>query len=246
MKQQNMNDDLLQQLKKDHRKGVRQLVTSYEKKLQKEQDKLDSFLSLQQFDQKFRQMPTDYLAGVDEAGRGPLAGPVVAAAVILPPSIQLIGINDSKQLSENSRQLFYEKIVAEAISYYVAIIDNETIDKLNIYEATKKAMMKALTELKVVPPIALIDAVPLHLEAIKTKSIVKGDEKSLSIAAASILAKVTRDQLMGKLDSQYPQFEFAKNKGYGTKGHLEALKIHGSTPYHRQSFSPVSQYEKMS
>jgi len=237
-----VDDKLLSRLKSDQRKGVQQLLIRHEKQQEAKRIKEANFFELLQFDQQFQHSPTDYIAGVDEAGRGPLAGPVVAAAVILPSSFHLVGLNDSKQIKENERQTFYEKITAEAISYHIAVVDNHSIDELNIYEATKKAMTEAILGLETKPSTVLIDAVPLTINSLVTNSIIKGDEKSLAIAAASVLAKVTRDKIMMELDIEHPEYSFAKNKGYGTKDHLEALKKHGRTAYHRLSFSPVNQY----
>lgn len=242
IKSEKVNDELLSRLKNDRRKGVQQLVKRHEKQQEAKRIKEAKFYELLQFDQHFQHSPMDYIAGVDEAGRGPLAGPVVAAAVILPSSFHLVGLNDSKQITENERQMFYEKITAEAISYHIVAVDNHSIDELNIYEATKKAMTEAILGLETKPSTVLIDAVPLTINSLATKSVVKGDSKSLSIAAASVLAKVTRDKIMTEIDIEHPEYYFAKNKGYGTKDHLEALEKYGRTAYHRLSFSPVNQY----
>ncbi|EUJ27372.1 ribonuclease HII [Listeria floridensis FSL S10-1187] len=178
------------------------------------------------------------IAGVDEVGRGPLAGPVVAAAVILPDNFMLLGMNDSKQLSEAKRNDFYEQIMNHAVASGVGIVSHETIDKVNIYEATKIAMTQALDALKVPADYTLIDAMPLHYSE-NESSIIKGDAKSISIAAASIIAKVTRDRMMVEFDQLYPGYDFASNMGYGTKKHLEGLRELGPCPIHRLSFAPV-------
>ena len=178
-----------------------------------------------------------YIAGIDEAGRGPLAGPVCVASVIMPLDEENIieGINDSKKLSEKKRDLLYDKIMEKAIAYHIELVDEETIDKINILNATKVGMMVCINELSVKPDVVLIDAVKIDSD-IETVSIIKGDQLSYSIACASILAKVTRDRLMLEIDKEYPEYGFAKHKGYGTKVHIEALKKYGKCPRHRNSF----------
>lgn len=178
------------------------------------------------------------IAGIDEAGRGPLAGPVVAAAVIMPNNLLIEGLTDSKALSKKKREFYYEKIQEFALAIGVSIIDEKTIDKINILNATKLAMKKALKDLDPKADYALIDAVKLDL-TIESNSIIKGDAKSQTIAAASIIAKVTRDKIMEELDQKYPQYDFKNNMGYPTKKHLEALKNHGITDVHRRSYKPV-------
>lgn len=183
------------------------------------------------------------IAGVDEVGRGPLVGPVVAAAVILPKNYHLAGLTDSKKLSEKKRDLFFEIINKDAISVGVGIVDNKTIDEVNIYEATKIAMKQAINNLKIKPEHILIDAMPLELD-IPTTSIIKGDALSLSIAAASVIAKVTRDNMMYELDKKYPEYKFAKHKGYPTKEHLEAIEKYGVLDNYRFSYKPVTNAKK--
>lgn len=177
------------------------------------------------------------IAGVDEAGRGPLAGPVVAAAVILDPDILIPGINDSKKLSPQKREYLYEEIIKKAVSYSVGIVDQETIDKINILNATITAMETAIKTLSINPDILLIDAVNLKNISIPKRAIVKGDTLSLSIAAASIIAKVERDRIVSQYDIQYPDYEFSKHKGYGTKKHIECIKKYGLLPVHRKTFT---------
>ena len=178
-----------------------------------------------------------YIAGIDEAGRGPLAGPVCVASVIMPLDEERIidGINDSKKLTEKKRDLLYDKILEKAIAYHIELVDEETIDKINILNATKVGMMVCINELSVKPDVVLIDAVKIDSD-VETVSIIKGDQLSYSIACASILAKVTRDRLMVEIDKEYPEYQFAKHKGYGTKAHIEALKKYGKCPRHRNSF----------
>lgn len=181
----------------------------------------------------------ELIAGVDEVGRGPLVGPVVAAAVILPKNYKLEGLTDSKKLSEKKRNLFYDILKRDAISIGVGVIDAKTIDKVNIYEATKLAMYEALNNLDIKPEHVLIDAMPLNLD-IPSTSIIHGDALSLSIAAASVIAKVTRDRMMYDLDLKYPMYGFKKHKGYPTKEHIENLKKYGVLENYRFTYKPVS------
>ena len=182
------------------------------------------------------------IAGVDEVGRGPLIGPVVAAAVILPVDFKLEGLTDSKKLSEKKREQFYQIIEKEAIAIGIGIIDEKRIDEINIYAATKEAMYMAINNLKIKPEHVLIDAMPLELE-IPTTSIIKGDLLSITISAASVIAKVTRDHMLYEIDKEYPMYDLKNNKGYGTKKHIEAIKKYGITKYHRLSYKPVSDYK---
>jgi len=178
------------------------------------------------------------IGGIDEVGRGPLVGPVVAACVVLPLNYKLPGLNDSKKLSEKKRELFYQIIKKNALGIGIGIIDEKIIDQVNIYEATKLAMKAAIKNNPIKIDYLLIDAMKLDVD-IPFQAIIKGDQKSLSIAAASVIAKVTRDNLLLELDKKYPQYNFKNNKGYGTKKHLEALKIYGALKEHRVSFKPV-------
>ena len=177
-----------------------------------------------------------YICGVDEAGRGPLCGPVVAAAVILKKDDKIEGVNDSKKLSEKKREKLYDEIIKKAIAVGVGVSDVEVIEDINILNATKKAMCKAISNLEIKPEYALIDGNQGIDIDIAYDTVVKGDLKSESIAAASIIAKVTRDRLLREYDKQYPEYGFAKHKGYGTKAHIEAIKKYGLTPIHRPSF----------
>ena len=177
------------------------------------------------------------IAGIDEAGRGPLAGPVVVAAVIMPKDSMIEGVNDSKKVSEKKREMLYEQIINEAISYNVGIIDQKEIDKINILNATKEGLTQAVKGLEVKPDEILVDALTkIDTTGIPYISIIKGDAKSYSIAAASIIAKVTRDRIMRQWDEIYPQYGFSKHKGYGTKMHIDAIKQYGICPLHRLSF----------
>ena len=178
------------------------------------------------------------IAGVDEVGRGPLIGPVVAAAVILPENFTLKGLTDSKKLSEKKREEYYEIIKKEALAIGVGVISEKRIDEINIYEATKEAMKEAINNLNIKPEHILIDAMPLELD-IDTTSIIKGDLLSISISAASVIAKVERDHMLYEIDKLFPMYDLKNNKGYGTKKHLEAIKQYGITKYHRLSYKPV-------
>jgi len=184
----------------------------------------------------------ELIAGVDEVGRGPLIGPVVAAAIILPKEYKLEGLTDSKKLSEKKRELFYEIIKKDALAIGIGIVDEKKIDEINIYEATKVAMKQAIDNLKIKPEHILIDAMPLNID-IPTTSIIKGDLLSITISAASVIAKVTRDHMLYEIDKEYPMYDLKNNKGYGTKKHLEAIKQYGITKYHRLSYKPVSDYK---
>lgn len=175
------------------------------------------------------------VCGIDEAGRGPLVGPVSVCACVMPLNIPILGIDDSKKLSEAKREELYEKII-EVADYCVVLIDEKTIDEINILQATKLGMKRAVEGLKVKPDFAIVDAVKKLDISIKYEPVIKGDAKSYSVAAASIIAKVTRDRFMRELDEKYPQYGFIRNKGYGTKEHIAALKEFGACPHHRRSF----------
>lgn len=184
-----------------------------------------------------------YIGGVDEVGRGPLIGPVVAACVVLPLNYKLEGLTDSKKLSSKKREYFYDILMKDALGVGIGIIGEKTIDKVNIYEATKLAMKDAIAKCSCPLEHILIDAMPLKLD-INTTSIIKGDLKSLTISAASVIAKVTRDRMMIELDKKYPMYDLKHNMGYPTKKHLDAISKYGITKYHRLSFGPVSKYKE--
>ncbi len=184
------------------------------------------------------------ICGIDEVGRGPLLGPVVTSAVILPVGYYNPEIKDSKKLSEKKREKLFDIITKDAVSIGIGIVDEKKIDEINIYEATKVAMKMAIDNLSIKPDYVLIDAMKLDID-IPSNSIIKGDAKSESIAAASIIAKVTRDRMIDEIDKEYPMYDLKNNKGYGTKKHLEALKEYGPCKYHRYSYSPVSDSLKM-
>lgn len=231
---------VLKELRMDTRKGVIQLLTRWEKKLELEKQAMEKFLEMNHYENKYRSIGNDRIAGVDEVGRGPLAGPVVAAAVILPIDFYLSGIDDSKKLSEKKREEYYQVIQEKAMAIGIGIVEPEVIDDINIYEATKKAMNIAIHGLKRKPDVLLIDAMKLNTPYLE-ESIIKGDAKSISIAAASIVAKVTRDRMMKEYASKYPEYQFQHNMGYGTKDHLDAIEKFGITAIHRKSFSPIKE-----
>lgn len=213
-------------------------MTKKEERLKKQQEKL--FKERERLD-GMRVYEREYAAcgqicGIDEAGRGPLAGPVVAAAVILPPDCEILYLNDSKKLTARRRELLYEEIMEKALAAEVGIVEPQRIDEINILQATYEAMRQAIGKLKHKPQLLLNDAVTIPGVSIKQVPIIKGDAKSISIAAASIIAKVTRDRMMVEYDRTYPQYGFASNKGYGAKAHIEAIKKFGPTPIHRRSF----------
>ncbi|MCI6108092.1 MAG: ribonuclease HII [Candidatus Faecimonas sp.] len=193
------------------------------------------------FERKLRKTGVTLIAGVDEVGRGPLVGPVVAACVILPEHFSLEGLTDSKKLSEKKRDFYYDEIMRQAISVGIGIISEKKIDEVNIYEATKLAMKEAIDKCGVKPEHVLIDAMPLSVD-IPTTSIIKGDFKSITISAASVIAKVTRDRMLDELDKKYPMYDFKDNKGYPTKKHLAAIEEYGIIPEHRKSYGPVRDY----
>jgi len=182
-----------------------------------------------------------YIAGVDEVGRGPLCGPVVTCACILPDNYELPGLTDSKKITEKKREELYEILIKDCISYKIGIKDNKEIDRVNIREATKEAMYDSINGLDVKPDYVLIDAMELEDLTIPYKAIIKGDYKSKSISAASIIAKVTRDRMMIELDKKYPEYGYAKHKGYPTKAHIEAVEKYGVKDFYRMTFSPISE-----
>ncbi|MGI6156021.1 MAG: ribonuclease HII [Enterococcus lemanii] len=235
-------DAYVENLRKDSRIGVQKLITQLEKKFEKQRQLIEQFQEKTLFEKAAYQKGFEWIAGIDEVGRGPLAGPVVAAAVILPKDCVILGLNDSKQLSESKRNALKQEIEEKALAIGIGQINPSEIDQINIYQASKKAMIQAVEALKVSPDFLLIDAMTLPL-ALSQEKIIKGDARSISIAAASIIAKVYRDDLMKEYGQQYPGYGFEKNAGYGTKEHLIGLEKQGITPIHRLSFSPVSNYK---
>lgn len=236
-----LDHPLFLDLQKDSRQGVQKLLLQKRKQLEAErmeQERLESLMSLEQdlYSQGYQ-----WIAGVDEVGRGPLAGPVLAAAVILPQTSRIQGINDSKKLSKKKLLQIYDIIKEEAVAIGIGRVDAGIIDQVNIYQATKIAMKEAIQNLGLVPNHLLIDAMELDLPLAQT-SLIKGDARSQSIAAASVIAKVERDRLMENYDKEFPGYDFAKNVGYGTPNHLAGLQQFGPCPIHRMTFAPVKDF----
>lgn len=218
----------------DERSGVKKLVLKAEKEIEAYNKEVARTENLKFFENKYSDY--NYICGIDEVGRGPLAGPVVAGAVILPKDCDILYINDSKKLTASKREELFQIIMEKAVSAKTALVSPQYIDKVNILQATYEAMRKAIATLDVQPDILLNDAVNIPLVNIKQVPIIKGDAKSISIGAASIIAKVTRDAMMVEYDKIYPEYNFASNKGYGSAKHIEALKKYGPCPIHRRSF----------
>ena len=218
----------------DERSGVKKLVLKAEKEIEAYNKEVARTENLKFFENKYSDY--NYICGIDEVGRGPLAGPVVAGAVILPKDCDILYINDSKKLTASKREELFQIIMEKAVSAKTALVSPQYIDKVNILQATYEAMRKAIATLDEQPDILLNDAVNIPLVNIKQVPIIKGDAKSISIGAASIIAKVTRDAMMVEYDKIYPEYDFASNKGYGSAKHIEALKKYGPCPIHRRSF----------
>ena len=235
---QRLDDPLLAELEQDSRSGVIQAIAKRKREIQKRIDEDERLEGMLAYEKECYARGMELIAGVDEVGRGPLAGPVVAAAVILPKACKIPGLNDSKKIPKYKHKEIYEAVLQNAIAIGIGVKDNHVIDQVNIYEATKLAMMEAIGQLEPQPQHLLIDAMRLDLPIPQT-SIIKGDANSLSIAAASIVAKVTRDQMMEEFDCEYPGYDFTQNAGYGTANHLAGLHKLGVTPIHRRSFEPV-------
>lgn len=236
-----LTDPYVLSLQGDDRKGVQQALTQLQRRLARQAAAKEAFYKRFRYEKALWQSGCRYVAGMDEVGRGPLAGPVVTCAVILDPSFDLVAVTDSKQLTRQEREHLYLRIVNEAVEVSIAVNDREVIDHLNIYAATQDAMIRAVKQLHHRPDHLIVDAVPLKL-AIPQTTLIKGDQKSISVAAASIVAKEYRDHLMRDYDRVYPGYGFADNMGYGTKEHLAGLKKYGATPIHRRSFRPVPDY----
>ena len=233
-----LDHPLFEELILDGRAGVQAAISKRKRELQKQVDEDLRLEKMLAYEKELYAQGIDLIAGVDEVGRGPLAGPVVAAAVILPKACKIPGLNDSKKIPKAKHKAIYEAVLQNAIAIGIGVKDNHVIDQVNIYEATKLAMMEAVGQLEPQPQHLLIDAMKLDLP-ISQISIIKGDANSLSIAAASIVAKVTRDQMMEEFDREYPGYDFAQNAGYGTAKHLAGLDQLGVTPIHRRSFEPI-------
>lgn len=224
----------MEQYKDDSRNGVVALVAKAQKQMDAYEKELQRTENMKKFEKQYADY--EYICGIDEVGRGPLAGPVVACAVILPKDCKILYLNDSKQLSEKKREELYDVIMQQAVAVGIGSASPERIDEINILQATYEAMREAIQNLSVKPDILLNDAVTIPQVDIPQVPIIKGDAQSVSIAAASIVAKVTRDRLMVEYDKVMPEYHFASNKGYGAAAHIEALKKYGATPIHRKTF----------
>lgn len=227
-------NELIKEFSADERDGVKKHILLAKKKLLAYENEVLRIESLKEYERKYESL--GYVCGIDEVGRGPLAGPVVAGAVILPKDSKILYLNDSKKLTAKKREELYDVIMEEAVSVGLGFVGPERIDEINILNATYEAMRDAVSKLSVVPDVLLNDAVTIPGLPMKQVPIIKGDAKSVSIAAASIVAKVTRDRLMVEYDAVYPEYNFKSNKGYGSADHIEALKKYGKTPIHRNSF----------
>ncbi len=226
----------LSTLSEEYGESVKKLADKYYKRAKAIKNEKERLLAMTKIETAAYENGYTLIGGIDEAGRGPLAGPVVASCVILPKGILIDKLNDSKKVSEAVRNELYEIIKTEAISYGIGIVEHHIIDEINIYEATKRAMELAVGCMKQTPDYLIIDAVKLN-NGIPQTAVPKADENSVSVAAASILAKVTRDRIMQKMDKTYPEYGFAQHKGYGTKAHIQAIKEKGLCPIHRRSFT---------
>ena len=225
---------LLEQYASDTRAGVKSLLEKYRKQEEKLSAERKRMEAMREFERQYAH--GTYICGIDEAGRGPLAGPVAAAAVILPKDCEILYLNDSKKLSPKRREALYDEILEKAVAAGIGLVEASRIDEINILQATYEAMRLAVGKLGIVPEVLLNDAVTIPELDLEQVPIIKGDARSVSIAAASILAKVTRDRLMTEYDNMYPQYGFAVHKGYGTAAHIEALKTYGPCPIHRNTF----------
>ncbi|WP_400163421.1 ribonuclease HII [Brevibacillus sp. TJ4] len=233
--------DFLQYLKEDKRKGVQALVRQVEAVLARQEQLARQWTEMTEYERMLRSKGHVHVFGIDEVGRGPLAGPVVAGAVCLPEDFYLPGLNDSKKLPAATREAFYEVIMRDALAVGIGIVDARRIDEINILAATKEAMRLAIDNAGMMPDACLLDAVQLSGLACEQVPIIGGDGKSVSIAAASIVAKVTRDKMMAEYAAQYPQYGFDKNAGYGTAEHVAAIARFGPTPLHRMTFAGVKE-----
>lgn len=238
---ESLDDARWQDYESDGRAGVQKAIQQRKKAIQADIDEDLRLENMLRYEKELYQQGYQAIAGIDEVGRGPLAGPVVTACVILPKNCKIKHLNDSKKIPKKHHEEIYQEILARALGIGIGIVDNNVIDQINIYEATKVGMLQAINQLKgevTKPDYLLIDA--MHLEtSIPQQSLIKGDANSLSIAAASIVAKVTRDRMMADYANDYPGYAFEKNVGYGTKEHLEGLKKYGITPIHRKTFEPI-------
>jgi ribonuclease HII len=232
--EETMLPSFISKYEEDERAGARKLVQQARNRMEALERERQRIWNLKEYERKYES--AGLVCGIDEAGRGPLAGPVVAGAVILPKDCSILYINDSKKLSEKKREELYEVIMNEALAAGIGMVSPQRIDEINILQATYEAMREAIQKLSLMPDILLNDAVTIPQISIPQVPIIKGDAKSISIGAASIIAKVTRDRLMAEYDKIMPEYGFAKNKGYGTKEHMAAIQLHGPSPIHRRTF----------
>lgn len=232
--EETMLPSFIAEYKSDERAGVQKIVQQAQKRLDNLEKERARMEALKVYEKQYESY--GYVCGIDEVGRGPLAGPVVAGAVILPKDCDILYINDSKKLSEKKREELYDIIMEQAVATGIGMVSPARIDEINILQATYEAMRQAIQNLAVTPDILLNDAVTIPEVKIRQVPIIKGDAKSISIGAASIIAKVTRDRLMVEYDKMMPEYGFVSNKGYGSQMHIEALKKHGPSPIHRRSF----------
>ncbi len=232
--EETMLPSFISKYEEDERAGARKLVQQARNRMEALERERQRIWNLKEYERKYES--AGLVCGIDEAGRGPLAGPVVAGAVILPKDCSILYINDSKKLSEKKREELYEVIMNEALAAGIGMVSPQRIDEINILQATYEAMREAIQKLSLTPDILLNDAVTIPQISIPQVPIIKGDAKSISIGAASIIAKVTRDRLMAEYDKIMPEYGFAKNKGYGTKEHMAAIQLHGPSPIHRRTF----------
>ncbi|SEP89763.1 RNase HII [Lachnospiraceae bacterium RM5] len=225
---------IIESLNDDDRTGVINLKNKYLSKIEKYNNELLRLKKMREYENKYNDC--EFICGIDEVGRGPLAGPVVTGAVILPKNVDILYLNDSKKLSKKRREELSEEIKEKALYYSTALVDEKVIDEINILQSTYKAMRMAIENLGIKPDLLLVDAVTIPDVDIKQVPIIKGDAKSVSIAAASIIAKVERDRMMEEYDKVYPEYQFASNMGYGSKAHIEAIKKYGPCEIHRRTF----------
>ena len=235
--------DFIEEYINDGRPGVSKIIGQAQKKMEKLRLERERIEKLKEFEKKYWEK-YDYIGGIDEVGRGPLAGPVVTACVVLPKDCDILYINDSKKLSAAKREELYDEIMEKAVSVSIGVVSEKRIDEINILQATYEAMRQAIKESKVQPQLMLNDAVTIPEIDIPQVAIIKGDAKSISIGAASIIAKVTRDRMMVELDKLHPEYDFKHNKGYGTKSHIEAIYKYGVLKEHRKTFAPISEIVK--
>jgi len=241
----NINDipKSIDEFKDDKRKGIQNIINHYNKKYNNYIKEIDRINCLWEYENSCHENNAELIAGIDEVGRGPLAGPVTAAAVILPKNCQIMYINDSKKLSKKKREILFDNIKEQAISIGIGIVSNYVIDEINILQATFEAMKIAIDNLNVKPQFIIVDGnMKIPNIKIPQKDIVKGDCKTISIAAASIIAKVTRDRIMTSYSYTYPEYHFEKNSGYGSQQHIKSIEKYGTCPIHRKTFNKVKQF----